>query len=398
MKNDDAMKSVVLKSAKRVSQTIENAVISCKFALCFKVVNDNHDFLSKFTNFSDSAKEITLLINNYSSLETEFVQNFKKDVLNNNKLSEKRDYINQRSRLHDAFVHLNEQILGCPTELKHIIDSFSEKEEVLNLLSSHQVIFDFLEEIQHFYVKTLSLTLEEKEAIESELRLKNEKINALKKEKEVALKAFNSQQIKQKKELVELQERRLNIQSNLKAARESEKCEKEQIDRDVEKRKKQSELKHQSTMQELLIRKNDLEIKLRETSKKNKVIELNSLREKENLESDYAQLIEMHHRLKEEKKSNIDKELTWAKAEKTELDDLQAHFDLVDKNIKIGLNEEEKLKRIKDMELEVKKILDFSATYLQKLFRGRRDRALVAKLKQKKNPKGKTKGKKKGKK
>ena len=119
--------------------------------------------------------------------------------------------------------------------------------------------------------------------------------------------------------------------------------------------------------------------------------------EKENLESHYAHLIQTSLKLKEQRKSAIEKELTWANAEKIELDDLQAHFDLVDKNIKIGLDEEEKIKKVKDMELEVENILDFSAVQVQRLFRGKRDRVLVAKLKQKKTPKGK-KGKKKGKK
>lgn len=253
-----------------------------------------------------------------------------------------------------------------------------------------------MDEILQFYMKILSLTLVEKQAIEREFKSTNDRIDKLKKEKESTLKHFNTQQNKQKKEMIELEENTLHIQSDLKVSREAEKSEKEEIDRTAEKRKQQSEITHQNTMQELLERKHSLQMKLSEVVEQNKDVEKNLQREEEDLELHYSHLIETHLKLKQEKKSAIDKEINWANAEREEFDDLQAHFNLVDKNIKVGLDEEETVNIIKQMEIEANKILDSSAVQVQRLFRGRRDRALVAKLKQKKS-KGK-KGKKKGKK
>ena len=135
------MKTVVLKSASRVSQTLEEAVISCKFALCFVVAKDD-DFLTTFPNFSDSAKEISLLISNYSSLESEFMLKLSSHTVN--KFSEKRDSINQRAKIQDAFIHLNERILGCPNELNYIMQYFANNEKVRKLLSSHERKFSLI--------------------------------------------------------------------------------------------------------------------------------------------------------------------------------------------------------------------------------------------------------------
>ena len=129
------MKIVVLKSANRVSQTLEEAVISCKFALCFAVVKDD-DFLTTFPNFSDCAKEITLLIKNYSSLESELILKLSSHAVN--KFSETRDSINQRAKIQDAFIQLSERILGYPNELNYIIEYFAHNEKVKKLLCSHE--------------------------------------------------------------------------------------------------------------------------------------------------------------------------------------------------------------------------------------------------------------------
>ena len=77
--------------------------------------------------------------------------------------------------------------------------------------------------------------------------------------------------------------------------------------------------------------------------------------------------------------------------------ELQAHFSLMDRNERTRQNEERVLAKVREREIEADRILARGATQLQKLFRGRWDRIMVAKMKQKKK-KGKKGGGGKGKK
>lgn len=81
-------------------------------------------------------------------------------------------------------------------------------------------------------------------------------------------------------------------------------------------------------------------------------------------------------------------------AEAKERERLQNHFDLIDENERIRLKEEAILQRVVELEEEADRILNHGATQLQKLYRGMRDRAVVAKLKGKKSKgrKGTNKG------
>lgn len=81
-------------------------------------------------------------------------------------------------------------------------------------------------------------------------------------------------------------------------------------------------------------------------------------------------------------------------AEAKERERLQNHFDLIDENERIRLEEEARLRRVVELEEEADRILNHGATQLQKLYRGMRDRAVVAKLKSKKSKgrKGTNKG------
>ena len=88
-------------------------------------------------------------------------------------------------------------------------------------------------------------------------------------------------------------------------------------------------------------------------------------------------------------------------AEAKERETLQNHFDLIDENERIRLEEEATLRRVIELEQEADRILNHGATQLQKLYRGMRDRAVVAQLKSKKSKgregtKGGAKKKKKG--
>ncbi|KAL3790317.1 hypothetical protein HJC23_002943 [Cyclotella cryptica] len=79
--------------------------------------------------------------------------------------------------------------------------------------------------------------------------------------------------------------------------------------------------------------------------------------------------------------------------------ELEEHFAKVDENNAAKKREEEALQRVADISKRARELLDNGAVQLQRIFRGKRDRALVAKLKSKSNKKGgKSKRKKGGKK
>lgn len=80
-------------------------------------------------------------------------------------------------------------------------------------------------------------------------------------------------------------------------------------------------------------------------------------------------------------------------AEAKERERLQNHFDLIDENERIRLEEEALLRRVVELEEEADRILNHGATQLQKLYRGMRDRLVVGKMKnKKKGRKGTNKG------
>lgn len=82
--------------------------------------------------------------------------------------------------------------------------------------------------------------------------------------------------------------------------------------------------------------------------------------------------------------------------ERDEQAKLQDHFDLIDRDRNIHETEEEILKKVKQAEEEAERMLRNGAVQIQKLFRGKRDRNIFAKIKSKK-AKGSKGKKKKGK-
>lgn len=68
--------------------------------------------------------------------------------------------------------------------------------------------------------------------------------------------------------------------------------------------------------------------------------------------------------------------------------ELEEHFARVDENNAAKKREEEALQRVADISKRAKELLDNGAVQMQRLYRGKRDRALVAKLKSKMKKKG----------
>mmetsp|Transcript_41320 Transcript_41320/g.86738 ORF Transcript_41320/g.86738 Transcript_41320/m.86738 type:complete len:297 (-) Transcript_41320:540-1430(-) len=74
---------------------------------------------------------------------------------------------------------------------------------------------------------------------------------------------------------------------------------------------------------------------------------------------------------------------------------LEEHFKLVDMNKAVIKKDEDQLRRVSELEEKAAALLDNGAVSLQKLWRGVKERELVAKMKSKKKKKGKKGGKKK---
>jgi hypothetical protein len=73
---------------------------------------------------------------------------------------------------------------------------------------------------------------------------------------------------------------------------------------------------------------------------------------------------------------------------------LKKHFDKIDADINRNDEEEQLLNAVKRREDFAHYVIFRAASNIQKIYRGKRDRQIVAKLKSKKSKKGKGKGKK----
>jgi hypothetical protein len=94
---------------------------------------------------------------------------------------------------------------------------------------------------------------------------------------------------------------------------------------------------------------------------------------------------------KEEELSAISSLLEQQRIRRTELEE---HFELVDKNNAAKKREEDALQLVQALKTKAQALLDNGAAQLQKLYRGKRDRALVAKMKSSRKKGGKKGGKK----
>jgi len=114
------------------------------------------------------------------------------------------------------------------------------------------------------------------------------------------------------------------------------------------------------------------------------------------LKSESRELMENYEKTKNEYIDGIKEIAAKIRTESKEKNALRDQFRLLDRNAKIKEHEERLIAEVCLKEDKAMLILNTAACNLQKLYRGRRDRALSALLREKKNRKGKKKGKGKG--
>ena len=172
---------------------------------------------------------------------------------------------------------------------------------------------------------------------------------------------------------------------------------KQQVYDDVSKFSEKHQLQHEVNMKVLSNKKIDLENKLKDMEKRNKEERIELRAKSEIIESNLA-AYKQQCELELNKKDNEIKEMEQLyEKELEEVIKLEKYFNLIDHNTQICKEEEEILACVKRKEEEALKMLSVGAVQLQKLFRGKKDRAIVARMKSKKAKRGKSK-KKKGKK
>eukprot|EP00957_Ditylum_brightwellii_P010375 784452-Ditylum_brightwellii.AAC.1 len=108
---------------------------------------------------------------------------------------------------------------------------------------------------------------------------------------------------------------------------------------------------------------------------------------------DLARVVEKYQTNSQKLEDNKIDVQTKLKNEKSRRFELEEHFAQVDRNLAITTKEEDLLMNVQKLEDEAMRILIDPCIHLQRLFRGKRDRVIVAKLRQKKTKGRKTKGK-----
>ena len=260
----------------------------------------------------------------------------------------------------------------------------SEVDGLISLLQKHR----------ESMAESLVTTVEEDAAYDKALRRYQELYeDAIKEQKELQ-KRLSIQRARHGRVSTTLEEKLSTLQKEHDAAVRHHTQREKAIDQSQEEEIRSIQSEHQKQMDTLSTQKAALEIQMNQILMKHKAEEDDLVAKRLELQDVIDSRSSSHTETMTKIESQADDCKRRMDAEAKERERLQNHFDLIDENERIRLEEEATLRRVVELEEEADRILNHGATEMQKLYRGMRDRAVVAKLKSKKSKgrKGTNKG------
>ena len=258
-------------------------------------------------------------------------------------------------------------------------------------------IADELKRLKDQMKDILSYTFEQEQQLRSETR-KYECETTTKLEELTKLKnRLKNAREERKERREELDTELLELRRVLKDKIETLKKEQEgEVKNEVEKEKEDKQ-RFDEEFTALQKQKDELINKLKMQKEANQNSETKRRSKISSLAVELANTLSHNEEVTTKKKEEIDRLQAIVLAQQKKRIELEEHFAKVDANNVKKKREEEALQRVLDIKMRAQALLDISATQLQKLFRGKKERALVEKMK-KNSKKKKGKGKKGGKK
>ena len=260
----------------------------------------------------------------------------------------------------------------------------SEVDGLISLLQKHR----------ESMAESLATTVEEDAAYDKALRRYQELYeDAIKEQKELQ-KRLSIQRARHGRVSTTLEGKLSTLQKEHDAAVRHHTQREKAMDQSQEEEIRSIQSEHQKQMDTLSTQKAALEIQLNQILMKHKAEEDDLVAKRLELQDVIDSRTSSHTETMTKIESQANDCKRRMDAEAKERERLQDHFDLIDENERIRLEEEATLRRVVELEEEADRILNHGATELQKLYRGMRDRAVVAKLKSKKSKgrKGTNKG------
>ena len=260
----------------------------------------------------------------------------------------------------------------------------SEVDALISLLQKHR----------ESMAESPATTVEEDAAYDKALRRYQELYeDAIKEQKELQ-KRLSIQRARHGRVSTTLEEKLSTLQKEHDAAVRHHTQREKATDQLQEEEIRSIQSEHQQQMDTLSTQKAALEIQLNQILMKHKAEEDELVAKRLELQDVIDSRSSSHTETMTKIESQADDCKRRMDAEAKERERLQNHFDLIDENERIRLEEEATLRRVVELEEEADRILNHGATEMQKVYRGMRDRSVVAKLKTKKSKgrKGTNKG------
>ncbi len=251
-----------------------------------------------------------------------------------------------------------------------------------------------VEDMKQVYCDRISITDEEEKSLNQHLRNLRQRCDTCTTELEKLTYTQELTKQRQKEEETSKQKELIHLQETYKMLQEQQKAERMDFQTREHRLIQEAQEEHDKNQKLLEKELGELNVKLEQVKhdRQKEVTELQTRLKK--LQAQMEQQNKEFIHTKEEINESILHLTKKYQAEEMERETLETYFDKIDTNAKICEKEEKLIQRVYDLELQVESILNHGALQLQKLFRGCRDRAIVAKLKERKNRK--KKGKKKG--
>jgi hypothetical protein len=253
----------------------------------------------------------------------------------------------------------------------------------------------FLRELSGITFRRLSTTVEEEAANSKTLRELSEKEKLSEKEREGLQQNLEFQRAEKEREVALLNQQISKLRSELHDITRTNEIEVANIEQGAKENVESARAAHEKAVEERKTETDRLTQDIAKLVGDNQVAETAMRKKKTKLETDLTHRIKLYDTDMGAQQKLIDDLTAKFEEESAELKILQDHFDMVDANAATEKAEEALIAEIKALDLEADTYLGNAATQIQKIARGKIDRAVVLKL-MKKSKKGKKgKGKKK---
>lgn len=258
-------------------------------------------------------------------------------------------------------------------------------------------LIQYLNELKSHVHAKLTATVEEEAANRSLLHDLTEKERIASESLEALKAQLNETREEKERVTFALDQTLRKLQLELQDLTQQNKIEMEAVSRDMEEAVSKATADHELRMKQLCNQVDGLERQLGELSERNREEELRLRKDKGRIESTESAKIVQYDQHMEERRRTLEELQRSYDLETADYAVLKEYFDKVDADLGRDAEEEGILAAVARREAFGDRYLHGAATKIQKIARGKRARAEVAKLRSKKKKKGK-KGGKKGKK